>query len=316
MTLCNRRIYLKEAIARFEISIGFFIVTAIIAGALQVELREYFLTIIVGFLSNFLAMTLCKQTEPISSRYLLAGTLGITVFIGSLLALLNWGQTFLINISTWIYTNTLPFISGIFLGILKWLLTKGKYIKNDSPPNAAPSSNEGVVSGWELPLHDTQWLKYILWFLMGLIILFLVVILIILFIYLIKYLLKPKPNKYSKEEGLETEPSLFSLLVVKVKKLFIKLNLLFVVYLSKDISLERLYSYLLLWGEGKEMPRLQHETPYEYSQRLSLKYPQQNEYIRFITESYVAYQYGNIRQSRETRNTLNAYLKKLYFARK
>lgn len=315
MILCNRKINLKDAIARFEVSISVFLVTAILAGLLHVEVAENFLIIILGLISNFLAIVLCKQIEHISARYLFAGTLGLAVFIGSLLALLKWGQSFLINISAWIYSSTMPFISGIFLSLMKWLLTKGKYIENNSQPNAT-TSNEGIASGWELPIHDAQWLKYVLWFLFGLISLLVVVILIILLVYIFKYLLKPNQKKYSQEKWLNTELNFFSILGVKIRKLVIKIKILLNIYLSKEINLERLYSYLLLWGEQKNVPRLVHETPYEYSQRLSLKYPHQTEFIRLITESYVAYKYGNIKQNQENINRLNKCIKELYFNRR
>lgn len=315
MILCNRKIELKGAIARFEITISVFLVTAIMAGLLHVELVENILIIIVGLISNSLAIILCKQIEYISGGYLLAWTLGLTAFMGSLLALLNWGQSFLINLSSWIYSSTMPFISETFLSVMKWLLTKGKYIENDSQPSS-PTSNEGIVSNWELPSYDSQWLNYILWFLMGLMILLLIVILIIVLVNLFKYLFKPNQKKYSQGEWFKTEFNFLSLLFIKIRQLIIRLKLLVKIYISKNINLENLYSYLLVWGEQRNLPRQIHETPYEYSQRLSLNYPYQTESIMFITESYVSYKYGNIKPSQETIITLNKNIKKLYFNRK
>ncbi len=313
LVICNRIINFREATNRLEISIAVFFITAILTSILAVPQAENMLVIILGLLSNSLAMALCQPSRNISFRYLAVGTLGLGVILAGAVTLLKLGQVFLANLSGWIYNHTVPYISGTFLTFMKWLLVKGRYIENDSPGSSSMPAGELGGNGLAISQSGTpQWLEYIFWLLMGLVILGLLFIVIILLINFVKYLLNPT-SKVSASEILATDAKRGYFIWEKIKNVIFHLKLLYHIYSRPDFNLERLYQYFLLWGKQKDIPHLAYETPFEYCQRLGSKYPGLQPRLEFITESYVAYKYGKVQPDQETMRLINQSIKELYF---
>jgi hypothetical protein len=100
---------------------------------------------------------------------------------------------------------------------------------------------------------------------------------------------------------------------VLIRKILKKVGYLILLFLpTADISIDRAYLQLLWWGSWKRRPRQIHETPNDYSQRLSGYYPELSVEVQEITTAYIIYQYSGEHPSKISVAALKPLLRKLY----
>ncbi len=311
MIISGRKISFRKANIRCEITISIFLLVAIFAGITQTQIPHIMEVIIAGLLFNFIAIALSQEARMISFRYWGIGILGLGLLMGSLAKWLTNGQVFLAGISQMIYENTMPYISSTFLAAMKFLLTKGKYIESTPQPSTI-NTKKAINNQWLMSQDSTPiWLKYMLGILLAIILLAISVILIFLLINLIKFLLRKRNSNPLGEQ--EDNLNFWVFFHGKIQGIILQAKVFYSIFLLQEINLEKIYSYLLLWGKQRKILYYPNETPYEYSLKLIKKYPEKYYPIELITQSYVAYRYGNIIPNVENMEKINKSLKRLFF---
>ncbi|NLW07580.1 MAG: DUF4129 domain-containing protein [Clostridia bacterium] len=309
----------NEAISRLDISLGTLFVLLLASTLTGIHLPGALIWLLVLLLSNAVAIASTQSGKrlPRQSTWVGPGFLAVLLLPGVLAVTIFFPQ--LATLGEMTYTASLPLVQwlgSILLKIFLWLLRHSHMVPaKELAPSTTPAQPEPEINP-EATLP--AWLAALLEKLGSLaVLLFLLAVAAVVF-YLL-YCLICWLWRY-QEPAADTPDSkrLFAWwhsFLLRLSSWLSALKLAILPWLNINQGPVASYQALLRWGRRQRHPRLKHETPYEYLQRLTQHFPENQADLSLITEQYVFYRYsGKPLADPFAENKLQAALRRLGLA--
>lgn len=315
--LVHGNINFSKAVSRFELSMTLMFITFWIS-AFTIPVPGALLWLLAAFLSNAVALA---QTQN--------GLKGPANWWGPALAALVLIPLALIItlIFPWLYApaqyifgSAQPLLAGlgqILLVPLLWIvkiahLAPTKSVMEDN----VPANSSEQFNFLDVAIPGASPLSQIL--VSAALILF-VLALLLKVIYLFYNLLKKFWRRQSPgyhQQAYSLEPSTWwQTVLTRVLLVADSLRLVLLTWLPGGIKVNQAYRALQLWGRYRNYPRHNHETPYEYYQRLVEIFPLQQPNLRIIIDQFVCYQYGGKVIEPRLAREIKVSVRNLFFSR-
>jgi len=238
------------------------------------------------FLSSAGTLSLTKWEEE-NLAHSLSG-LGFTVVLLLPLSLtVGLMLPFMNNIAGNIYqiaTPALIFARDLFARILFFLFKRGNLVQDRGTTSTTVNNTQDSLSSQAS--NVPVWLEYIFKIIGWFVLIVIFIIVVFLMLYLLKRILLKllKVEKASLERGHpKSWLSWLKSMLNSFKQYWHKVGINIFLFLPRKIGVYQAYNALLYWGASRKYPREKQETPYEYCQRLSVCFPQQETNLEVIT---------------------------------
>lgn len=302
------------------IALTFFIFLA--ADVLKAEISGFAIWVAVSLFLNLFSLYILNNVEKNRNPFavwVLAGVVAIIIFFsresGSLFSYISGSAGFMYDI----FGSGFMFIVGILEAAIKYFMGIRKFIRlRGEPANGGGGGEEAIYQAD--PIGAPGWLDIAAEVLTGIIALLLAAVIIYVLYCLVRWFVSKMFVRKGGREREGYEPFAYW------KRLFIWLRkkcagialpgfieTLMILIISRRIGIKQVYRSFQRWGKSKRQSRKPHETPNEYCDRLSSRYPGLSKEMRQITSLYVEYRYSGSNDEISSRDELRGLLRKIYF---
>ncbi|GAA0179855.1 hypothetical protein SH2C18_26570 [Clostridium sediminicola] len=314
--LGRKKIDYKYVISRFEIGVVAFFFIGFLEAVSKITPPNMSLYIIIFFLWSIVAIALGKNISwsnesnngRSSKKTLLFFVLAVFILIMSTI-------TFFMDPLTWIaetgFSATKTILNPLkpfFIALIRFLFSG--YTSSGKGQTASGTGGEGIgnVNG----TIEESWFSHILGnaFMICMYVLVTIVILIIL-ASIIKVLFKKKGEDTENKSLIELLYELVKYILTALKKIIYIIKTTLTMSLKNESEVVKIYKKLIKWGTIRGIYYQCTETPFEYINRLSIKYPHYNAEFNLIAKEFCREVYGNSTLSYEEITNLKKSLRKV-----